>query len=308
MRSLFRFNTFDSDNDIGEKWENDMEKSDSMNIQGVIFRRISVRAYQPEPASLDDLEAVRRTGERAEALSDADMQFHLRTDAQMGNEIKGIIGDYGKTIHAPHYIVLASRERDGYLTDAGFRFEQMVLDATARGLGTCWVGLMFKEASLRSTLGLDGSWRMIVLSPIGRPLENSLTNRMLRALAGSKGRKPIDQLFFWQRHGGMLPTSVMSDQRLMQVLEATRWAPSWMNRQPWRFVLLDREILVYKIQHQDREGKDYHRLDCGIAMCHLHVTARALGIQGRWELGSFEIPGVSGAEPIGKYILENKVL
>ena len=285
-----------------------MEKSDSMNIQDVIFRRISVRAYQPEPASLDDLEAVRRAGERAEALTDADMQFHLRTDAQMGNEIKGIIGDYGKTIHAPHYIVLASREREGYLTDAGFRFEQMVLDATARGLGTCWVGLMFKEASLRSTLGLDGSWRMIVLSPIGRPLENSLTNRMLRALAGSKGRKPIDQLFFWQRHGEMLPASVMSDQRLMQVLEATRWSPSWMNRQPWRFVLLDREILVYKLQHQDREGKDYHRLDCGIAMCHLHVTARALGIKGRFELGSYEVPGVSGAEPIGKYILENKAL
>ena len=289
-------------------WENDMEKSDSINIQDIISRRISVRAYQLEPVSLDDLEAVRRAGEQAEALTDTDMQFHLRTDAQMGNEIKGIIGDYGKTIHAPHYIVLASREREGYLTDAGFRFEQMVLDATARGLGTCWVGLMFKEASLRSSLGLDGSWRMIVLSPIGRPLENSLANRMLRTLAGSKGRKPIDQLFFWQRHGEMLPASVTSDQRLMQVLEATRWAPSWMNRQPWRFVLLDREILVYKMQRQNREGKDYNRLDCGIAMCHMHLTARALGIGGRWELGSFEVPGISGAEPIGKYILENKVL
>lgn len=285
-----------------------MEESDSMNIQDVIFRRISVRTYQPEPASIDDLEAVRRAGERAEALTEADMQFHLRTDRQMGREIKGLIGDYGKTIHAPHYIVLASREREGYLTDAGFRFEQMVLDATALGLGTCWVGLMFKEASLRSTLGLDGSWRMIVLSPIGRPLKKSLTNRMLRTLAGSKERKPIDQLFFWQRHGEILPGSVTSNQRLMQVLEATRWAPSWMNRQPWRFVLLDREILVYKMQCQNREGKDYNRLDCGIAMCHMHLTARALGIKGRFKLGSFEVPGLSGAEPIGKYILENKLL
>lgn len=285
-----------------------MEKSDSVNIQDVIYRRISFRAYKPEPVSFDDLEAVRRAGERAEILSDAEMQFHLRTDAQMGREIKGVIGDYGKTIHAPHYIVLASREHEGYLTDAGFRFEQMVLDATERGLGTCWVGLMFKEASLRSTLGLDDSWRIIVLSPIGHPLKNSLTNRMLRTLAGSKGRKPIDKLFFWRRHGEMLPTNVTSDQHLMQVLEATRWAPSWMNKQPWRFVLLEREILVYKIQHQEREGKDYNRLDCGIAMCHLHVTARSLGIKGHFELGSFEVPGLSDAEPIGKYVLENKVL
>ncbi|RPJ17277.1 MAG: hypothetical protein EHM30_04045 [Desulfobacteraceae bacterium] len=279
-----------------------------MNIQDIISRRISVRTFEPEPASSGDLEAVRIAGEQAEALTETKMQFHLLTDAQMGKEIKGIIGDYGKTIHAPHYIVLASREREGYLTDAGFRFEQMVLDATARGLGTCWVGLMFKESSLRTALWLDGSWRIIVLSPIGRPREKSLTNRMLRTLAGSKGRKPIDQLFFWQRHGEMLPASVASDQSLMQVLESTRWAPSWMNRQPWRFMLLKQEILVYKIKQQDREGKDYHRLDCGIAMCHLHLTAKDLGIKGRWELGSFEIPGVSGAEPIGKYVLENKVL
>ena len=235
------------------------------------------------------------------------MQFHLCTDAQMGREIKGIIGDYGKTIHAPHYIVLASRESEGYLTDAGFRFEQMVLNATERGLGTCWVGLMFKEASLRSTLGLDNTWRMIVLSPIGNAQENSLTNRMLRTLAGSKGRKPIEQTFFWQRHGEMLPTNIASDERLMQVLEATRWAPSWMNKQPWRFVLTEKEIFVYKMRQQEREGKDYHLLDCGIAMCHLHLTARALGIKGRWALGAFEVPGSPGAEPIAKYILENKV-
>jgi nitroreductase len=276
-----------------------------MNIQEVISRRISVRAYQPEPASFIDLEAVRLAGEQAEALTPAEMQFHIATDAQMGNELKGVIGDYGKTIHAPHFIVLASREGEGYLTDAGFRFEQMVLKATERGLGTCWVGLMFKEASLRATLGLDNSWRMIVISPIGYALENSLTNRMLRTLVGAKARKPIEQLFFWQRPGEILPTSITSDHRLMQILEATRWAPSWMNKQPWRFVLREREILVYKVGQQNREGKDYTLLDCGIAMCHLHLVAQSLDIKGRWELGAFEEPGLSGATLLGRYILEN---
>jgi len=276
-----------------------------MNIQEAISRRISVRAYHAEPALLSDLEAVRLSGERAEALTQAEMRFHLCTDAQMGREIKGIIGDYGKTIHAPHYLVLASREREGYLTDAGFRFEQAVLDATRRGLGTCWVGLMFKEASLRSALGLDSSWRMIVLSPIGSAVENSLKTRLLRTVAGSTARKPIEQLFFWQRHGDVLPPSITSDQRLMQVFEAARWAPSWMNKQPWRFVLRDREILACKVGKQEREGKDYTLLDCGIAMCHLHLIARELGIKGRWELGAFEVPGASDAEPIARYLLEN---
>lgn len=278
-----------------------------MDIFEIISRRISVRNFQKEPASLDELEAVRWAGEQAEALTSAEMRFHLCTDAQMGREIKGIIGNYGKTIHAPHYLVLTARECEGYLTDAGFRFEQMVLDATRRGLGTCWVGLMFKEASLRTTLGLDDSWRVMVLSPIGHPLEKSVMNRLIRTLARSKGRKPIEQLFFWQRLGEALPLKILSDQRLVHLMNATRWAPSWMNRQPWRFVLTGKEIFVYKMKQQDREGKDYHLLDCGIAMCHLHLAAQAQGIKGRWELGRFQVPGVSGAEPVATYVLENTI-
>ena len=253
------------------------------------------------------LEEVRLAGEHAEALTNTEMKFLLVTDAQMGNEIKGLIGDHGKTIHAPHYIVLASREQSGYLTDAGFRFEQMVLEATRRGLGTCWVGLMFKESSLREVLGLDPSWRIMVLTPIGPLMEQSLAMRAMRVMAGSKARKPIDQLFFWQRHNAPLPAAVLADEKLIQVLDAARRAPSWMNKQPWRFILTNTEIMVYKMKQQEREGKDYHFLDCGIAMANLHLAAKALGREGRWNLDSFDVPGAAEAEPVGRYVLEMRI-
>ncbi len=279
-----------------------------MDLGTTITRRISIRTYQPDPAPAELLNAALRAGEHAEALTRSEMKFLLCTDARMGKEVKGILGDYGKTIHAPHYMVLAAKECEGYLTDAGYRFEQMVLEATRQGLGTCWVGLLFKEATLRATLGLDASWRIMVLSPIGIPITNSMVNRVMRSLVGSTGRKPIAELFFWQRHGTALPGTVLSDAGLVQIMDATRWAPSWKNAQPWRFVLTCKEILCYKFKQQDREGKDYHRLDCGIAMCHLHFMAKEVGIQGRWEPGTFEVPGASEAEPIGKYILEKTVV
>jgi nitroreductase len=276
-----------------------------MDILEAISRRISIRSYEPVTAAGDILEEIRSAGEQAVALTSADMKFFLCTDAQMGKEVKGLIGDYGKTIHAPHYLILASREHAGYLTDAGFRFEQMVLEATRKGLGTCWVGLMFKESSLRAALGLDPSWRIMVLTPIGWPAEQSFVSRTLRTLAGSKARKPLDQLFFWERHEGPLPQKLLAEERLVRVLEAVRWAPSWMNKQPWRFILTGNEILAYKVGQQNREGKDYHLLDCGIAMAHLHLAATALGLEGRWELGKFEIPGAAEVEPIGRYLLKN---
>jgi nitroreductase len=272
-----------------------------MDILEAISRRMSIRTYEPGPASMEELEAIRLAGERAEALTQVEMRFFLRSHEQMGREVTGVIGNYGKYILAPHYIVLASKEGEGYLTDAGFRFEQMVLEATRKGLGTCWVGLMFKEASLRSNLGLDNSWRVMVLTPIGGVGEQSFVSRSLRAMAGSSTRKPLEELFFWQRFGTSLPLNVLADERMARVLEAARRAPSWMNKQPWRFILTDKEILVYKKKHQEREGKDYHLLDCGIAMANLHLAAKALGMAGGWELAKFDVPGEVDAEPIGKY-------
>jgi nitroreductase len=274
-----------------------------MDILEAISRRMSVRTYEPAPASTAELEAIRLVGERAEALTQVEMRFFLRSHEQMGREVRGIIGNYGKYIHAPHYIVLASKEGEGYLMDAGFRFEQMVLEATRKGLGTCWVGLMFKEASLRSNLGLDHSWRVMVLTPIGRAGDPSFVSRSLRAMAGSSTRKPLEELFSWQRPGTPLPANVLADERFARVLEAARRAPSWMNKQPWRFILTGRTILVYKKKHQEREGKDYHLLDCGIAMANLHLAAKAVGMGGRWELEKFEVPGEADAEPIGRYTL-----
>jgi len=268
---------------------------------------MSIRSYESVAAQSNELEAVRSAGEHAASLTQTEMRFLLCTDDHMGGEIKGMIGDYGRYIKAPHYIVLASREQDGYLTDAGFRFEQMVLDATQRGLGTCWVGLMFKESSLRSTLNLDPSWRIMALTPLGRPSEPGFALRALRAVAGSNARKSLDQLFFWQSHNTPLPATALSDARLIRVLEAVRWAPSWMNKQPWRFILTQKEIMVYKKKKLDREGKDYHRLDCGIAMAHLHLAAKALGLRGRWVLEPFETPGATDAEAIGRYLLEDTI-
>jgi hypothetical protein len=122
-------------------------------------------------------------------------------------------------------------------------------------------------------------------------------------MARSATRKPIEQIFFWQHHGAALPFHVFTDERIVRIMEATRWAPSWMNKQPWFFVLTGKEVLIYKKQFQDREGKDYHLLDCGIAMAHLHLAAKALGRSGQWELGPFQVPGAPDAQPIGKYPL-----
>ena len=274
-----------------------------MDILEAMSQRVSVRNYRPESAATAELDGVRRAGEEAETLTQAQLEFHLYPAEQMAMNAQGILSNFWKIIRAPHYIVLVARESEGYLLDSGFRFEQMIVEATLKNLGTCWIGGMFKEASFRSNLGFDSSWRVVALTPIGHPAGQGFMNRALRAVARSSTRKPLDQIFFWQVHGAPLPPSVLADGRLARMLEVTRLAPSWANKQPWHFILTGREVLVYKQMRQDREGKDYHLVDCGIAMAHWHLSAKALGIGSRWELGRFEVPGAPDAEPIGRYSL-----
>jgi nitroreductase len=279
-----------------------------MDIFEVISRRVSVRNYQNESASVAELDQVLRAGQTAEPLTGAEMQFYLRSDEQLGREVKGIMGDYGRLIHAPHYIVVAARETEGYLIDAGFRFEQMILEATRRELGTCWIGDMFKEGSMRLALNLGNDWRVVALTPIGRTAEQGVIHRTVRIVVRSSKRKPVDQMFFWERHGMALPANILGHDKIGRILEATRWAPSWHNKQPWKFILMAKEVLVYKEARQMKEGKDYHLLDCGIAMAHLHLAAKALDMRGRWEIARFEIPGAPGAEPVGRYVFESNLI
>ena len=279
-----------------------------MDIFEVISRRVSIRKYRNESASAAELDQVLRAGQTAEPLTGAEIKFHLRSEEQLGGEVKGILGDYGRLIHAPHYIVLAARETEGYLIDAGFRFEQMVLEATRRELGTCWIGEMFNEASMRLSLNLGNDWRVVALTPIGKIAEQGVIQRTVRVVVRSSTRKPADQIFFWEGHGMALPTNILRHEKIGRIFEATRWAPSWHNKQPWRFILMGKEVLVYKEARQMREGKDYHLLDCGIAMAHLHLAAKALGMRGRWEIARFEIPGAPGGEPVGRYVFESNLI
>ena len=86
-------------------------------------------------------------------------------------------------------------------------------------------------------------------------------------------------------------------------LEMVRWAPSASNKQPWRIVRIG-DAWHFFLQRTKGYGKgtllfrmlrlaDLQRVDIGIAMCHFELTARSLGLSGRW---SIEDPKLKMAE------------
>ncbi len=259
-----------------------------------IERRVSVRAYDPRRLEAADLDAIRDAGISAPALTASEMRFVLDADGTAATGgMTGIVGDYGRYIVAPHYLVLAATEADGYLADAGWRLEHAVVEATRRGVGTCWIGGMFSEPKMEEALGLPGGMRVIALTPLGHAATSGakgLLQRGVRAMFRGSGRKPVDQLWSWEQPGTALPPAALDDPSLARWIEAVRRAPSWANKQPWRLVLSAREMLLYKAGEQLKDGKDYHLVDCGIAMAHAAIAGRELGLNGTWSLDPAGLP------------------
>ena len=129
-------------------------------------------------------------------------------------------------------------------------------------------------------------------------------------------RLPAAQLFFERRFGTPMPESGTGgaegggpgDGAASRLLEAVRWAPSASNRQPWR-VVRDGDAWHFYLQRSKGYGKgsllfsalrlaDLQRVDMGIAMCHFDLTARELGLEGRWTI---EEPGISRPDSSTEY-------
>lgn len=120
------------------------------------------------------------------------------------------------------------------------------------------------------------------------------------------------------------PEHSLSDTELRAVLEAARWAPSSMNRQPWRFVVArrgsqvhevvmaslaagnqvwakDASALVVAIAERTRDGRpigtaDY---DLGLAVAQLSLQAHAQGLHAH-QMGGFDhgfLADVLGLDP-----------
>jgi len=173
-------------------------------------------------------------------------------------EVKGIL-----TIKAPHYAVISGRPGPYRDICAGFLFQQLDLYLSARGLGSCWLGV---TKGREKSIGETDILSICFGSPDGS---------MTRTAAEFK-RKPLAEI------------ATGEDLRL----EAARLAPSGRNLQPWHFIVDGGVIRVYKAIPGRVWAKIYglDELDVGIALCHLALASEDAGKPFQFELKHQDAP------------------
>lgn len=232
-----------------------------MTINEAVDIRRSRRSYTDEPLPAEAADALNKL------ISDINQKENLNFKLVVGNPsaFKKMRATYGFFSGVKNYVVVAGQSSDNLLIKLGYYGEQIVLEATRLGLGTCWVGGNFDKSSVAVPDGVTLYGAIIV----GYAKENSTFKEKVISTAIKRKSKSAEEM----AEGIKNAPAWFADG--MKALEK---APSAVNGQPVR-VRYDNGTVTASV-----EGKTRHQsVDLGIAMYHFEVGSGG----GTWELRNY---------------------
>jgi nitroreductase len=237
------------------------------NLIEAIETRRSRRKYLPialDPASAKTLQELINNITGREPLK---MQLFIDD----GNAFDGFKKSYGMFSGVRNYIVLIGDSTDALSMEKfGYYGEQLVLQATALGLGTCWVGGTFDRKAC--PVKLDANESIVCAITVGAISPELSKKEKLIRWATHRKTKTAEQLY---TSDGSVPDWFLAG------IKAVQKAPSAVNRQPVIFAY-DADIagtVTASVQDITVEGIAF---DLGIAKLHFEIGAGG----GEWDFGN----------------------
>jgi nitroreductase len=166
-----------------------------MDALEAIAKRYSCRQYGVKAVPRELVEQVVDAGRTAATARNVQpWEFVVVTDEAMRRRLADVC-DYGKFIaQAPVCIVVFCEEGKYYLEDGCAATENMLIAATALGLGSCWVAGDKKAYAglIGEMLGAPATHKLVSLVALGYPLTES----------GPTPKRPLGEVAHWENYGG----------------------------------------------------------------------------------------------------------
>ena len=256
------------------------------SVEELAKKRISVRDYQPR--KLEDplrQKIMDILGSRQDSIFDSSIRLEL---VSQGSVRKQKLGTYGFISGARDFMAAVVKKEQGKqaLIDVGFVLEKIILYCTGIGLGTCWLGGTFTRSGFASAAAQRPDEAIPAVIPVGYISDKkSIKSSLMRTIAGSKNRKPREEIFFEKSFGQPLDKSEIGS--YARALEVLRMAPSASNKQPWRVLRDEKDKYHFFLKNSlmYKRTPDYLNLqyiDMGIALSHFELACREQGLPGKW--------------------------
>lgn len=150
-----------------DKWVIDLEVFD------VVRGRRSVRSYSDTPVPKEVLDRVIEAGRLAPSASNVQpWHFIIVTDPEKRTVLSE--GKYAGFLRQVPVVIVGCGDKKSaprwYVIDTTIALQNMVIQATAEGLGTCWIGSFHHERVARA-LGLPDNMEVVAMLAVGYPKE-----------------------------------------------------------------------------------------------------------------------------------------
>ena len=234
---------------------------------GTIMDRKSVRSYDGKGLTAEERDKIMDYSKNIRTPFGIEAEYRILDAAEYGLSSPVLTG-------VDTYIAGKTEIKPLADVSFGYSFEKLLLYAVSLGLGTVWIAGTMNRDAFEKAMELKDNEFMPCMSPLGHPAaRRSMRESLMRKGVKADSRIPYNELFFEGTYG--TPLSEAKYQELKDCLEAVRWAPSAVNKQPWRLVIDGDRIHFF--EHRDKgyklaNGMDLQKVDLGIAICHFDLA------------------------------------
>ena len=269
-----------------------------MNYSALIQNRKSVREFADKKVPASALAEIEAYYQKSCQRLVPELETKL---CVFGEEAKaaleGAAGYKSFLVGAPNYLVLLSAKGDLAVENAGYMMEDIVLKLTDMDLGCCWLAFTDCE-KIKSALKIDSALDVAAIVAFGQGVK---TTKRLRVNILSMSNVDISaqRQYFAPKHGlhdmvfmntwgnceGVDEYIGFYDDMLWEAFYAAAQSPSYLNRQPYGFIIHDGQITLVKAPDSYTDEID-GKLGLGIVLLHFTSTASQWAGKIKWSFGA----------------------
>lgn len=238
----------------------------------IVRGRKSVRTYDGKLLSETDREKLSELIDQAENPYGISLEYRFLEPEKYGLRAPVLKGE---TLY-----LAAKMKRVPHFEEAcGYSLEYVILNAWELGIGTVWIGGTMNRENFEKAMELETDEVMPCVTPVGYPAEKrSMRETMMRKSIKADKRYELSQIAFEEEAGR--PLSAESLDAFGEALEMVRWAPSAVNKQPWRILVQGTRVHFYEKPDKGYVHEatgDLQRIDVGIALYHFAYGMKRSG-------------------------------
>ena len=284
-----------------------------MDYYQLTIDRKSTRSFKEKDVPQDMLAEIKDYFKKCKRLV-PDIKTELKIiDPDTSPVMTGCAGYKDYLIEAPGYLLITSAPADNYLENAGFIGEEMVLKLTDMGLDSCWITISDTK-KLTERLGIGNGMVPAALIAFGygkaeadneRLDIKSMSDVELKQRTGYDAPKLYISTALYSEDMGFTdnPSILDTYTDLYKGLIAACCAPSFLNRQPYRFIIKGGKFILVSLEDKETDENDFH-LNLGIVMLNFQRTlSQRSGVYGNWILeapaGDISLP--EGGKIVGYF-------